>query len=161
MSFEQPAFNQIEEQAAPATVLIPRSNGEITTGHILQQDPTTGDAVIGVMLEDGAKGAKPAKNELLSDEVQERFAVMLGGQALRTEAEYVAEVLLLGTDEQVKAMQATRQERTDRLNAEAAEENSLAQQRKAADNRYNLARQAGATHDEASKSAGRAYPQPR
>jgi hypothetical protein len=162
MSFETPTFNQINQQATPATVLIHRSNGEISTGQILHQNETTGDAVVGVMLEDGTIGEKQVMKEGLSDETQERLAKELGDQALSTQVvidngdDYA--FLFADTPVYEEALVDRKAANNPEFQNNQADEASRAQrERVTADHRYNEALRAGATPEDALLSANRAY----
>lgn len=151
-------FNQVDEQLAaghPATVLVERTNGDITTAQIAGVTEGETNVFFGDIAE-GPKSGMPYKsvgNERLTDGYQEKLAEQLGGVALRNE--YA--VLLQGSDEQVAKYQAKKEVQAERQRAAEWEAGRLERERMAADQKYNLARQSGASHEEAERSANRAY----
>jgi hypothetical protein len=191
---EQPinAFNQVDQQVAngmPATVLVERTNGDITTGQVMGITEGKTKAFFGDVSEGPRNDMpyKPVPNERLTDEYQAKLAEELAGKALLgsgvelgaeaaqespvdkyTEA-YVREhpyAHLLDkelseeqADEVAKRIEGMdlRTDDEKRVVAEQAAIDAMRRQREGADHRYNLARQSGADHDAATKSANSAY----
>ncbi|HEX7368464.1 MAG TPA: hypothetical protein VF261_02305 [Candidatus Saccharimonadales bacterium] len=90
----QNLFNQVDEQIAngqPATVLVERSNGDITPGQIRTVGMTEGKTE--VLFGDTTRNDwqkmpyKPVSNEKLTDQYQQQLAERLAGMALRGSVE--------------------------------------------------------------------------
>lgn len=161
---EQPAslFQQVDQQVADgqlATVLVERSNGDITTAQV--EGVTEGQTIANFGdVRGGLKDDTPAKlvpNERLTDKYQEHLAEKLAGIALKSEMENDFYVLLTGDDERVATPQVKQRARAEVQQNAEWEAGRAERERTAADHKYNQALLAGATPEEAEKSANRAY----
>jgi len=86
------AFNQVDQQVAngqPATVLVERSNGDITTAQVAGITEGVTDVFFGDITNGPQEGMqyKTVGNERLNDQYQERLATQLAGVALRSTVE--------------------------------------------------------------------------
>lgn len=84
----QHLFNQVDQQIAnghAATVLVERTNGDITAAQIEGMEPGSTNAFFGDISQGAKNGLsyKPVGNEKLTDQYQEHLAQQLAGQALR------------------------------------------------------------------------------
>jgi len=163
MSEQSPnLFNQVDQQRAnyqPATVLVERENGDIATAQISSIYEGSATAYFGgdITGDVGGLDSTLVLSERLTDKYQEHLAEKLGGLALRTPEENAYDVLLTGTDEQLATHTAKQAAKAEEQRSQVDDAERLRRERASADARYNVARQSGASHEEAEASANRAY----
>lgn len=152
MSEQTPnVFSQVDQQIAggqPATVLVERSNGDITTAQVAGITEGSTNAFFGDITEGPKHGMpyKPVGNEKLSDKYQEYLAEKLAGVALRAQVA----LDLAPTDTQTEAVNSSPVE----LLHDVAKMREIRAQ---VDDKYNQVRQNGGTHEQAEAAANKIW----
>lgn len=145
MSEQNPnLFNQVDQQIAngqPATVLVERSNGDITTAQVAGIGTEKTNAFLGNLTVESEDNLpyKPVGNEKLTDGYQEYLAKKLAGTALRES----------GVENDVPAAPEPK--------ASPDNGEKMRKARTEADYKYNPVKYLGGTHEEAEAAAERVW----